>query len=134
MKLAKSIIRKKELKPFMPKHLKQLDREAYCSAPPLSTSTLHPPRLTREAEAARPRAQIHAPLDCKAEVSSLESVKFVADEDFDLKPEIKVELDPRTGGNRGPRNQASSIRSLFRVRKARSSRHIQLGREDGCPL
>ena len=79
----------------MPKHLKQLDREAYCSAPPLPTSALRPPRLTREAEAVRPRAPIHAPLDCKAEVSSLEYVKFVADEDFDVKPAVKVELGPR---------------------------------------
>ena len=79
----------------MPKHLKQLDREAYCSAPPLSTSTLRPPRLTREAVAVQPRAPVHAPLECKVEILSLESVEFVADEDFDVKPAVKVELDPR---------------------------------------
>ena len=79
----------------MPKQLKQLDREAYCSAPPLSTSAVQPPRLTRKAEASRPRAPIHAPVDCKAEISSLESVEFVADEDYYLKPRVKVELDPR---------------------------------------
>ena len=52
-------------------------------------------RLTREAEATRPHAPIHAPIDCKAEISSLESIKFVVDKDFDLKPEVKVDLDPR---------------------------------------
>ena len=98
----------------MPKLLKQLDREAYCSAPPLSTLALRPPRLTREAERTRPRAPIHAPADCKAEISSLESVEFVADEDYDLKPEVKVELDPRMRAGiaalaiRPPPSEASS--------------------------
>ena len=76
----------------MPKRLKQLDREAYCSAPPLPTSSLRPLRITRKAEARRPCAPI---IECKAEVSSIESLKFTADEDFDMKPAVKVELDPR---------------------------------------
>ena len=78
----------------MPKNFRQLDRDAYCSAPPLSTSSLSPPRLTRKAEVRRPRAPI---ITVNQEVtSSIESVEFVVDEDFDvdLKP-IKIELDPR---------------------------------------
>ena len=77
----------------MPKNLKQLDRDAYCSAPPLSTSSLRPPRLSREAEARRPRAPI---IEVKREItSSIESAEFIQDEDFDVKPPVKVELDPR---------------------------------------
>ena len=77
----------------MPKNLQQLDRDAYCSAPPLSTSSLRLPRLTRETEARRPRAPI---FEVKREVtSSIESAEFVQDEDFDAKPPVKVELDPR---------------------------------------
>ena len=76
----------------MPKDLKQLDRDAYCSAPPLSMSTLRPPCLSREAEVKRPRGPIFG---VKREVgSSIESVEFVVDEEFDVKPP-KVELDPR---------------------------------------
>ena len=77
----------------MPKNLQQLDRDTFCSAPPLSTSSLCPPRLTRETEARRPRAPI---FEVKREVtSSIESAEFVQDEDFDVKPPVKVELDPR---------------------------------------
>ena len=77
----------------MPKVFKQLDRDAYCSAPPLSTTSLRPPRLTRETEARRPRTPL---VETKREVtSSIESAEFVVDKDFDLKPDIKVELDPR---------------------------------------
>ena len=73
----------------MPNRLKQLDRESYCSAPPLSTSSLRPPRLSREAEARSPRAPI---VETKREVmSSIESAEFVQDEDFD----VKIEVDPR---------------------------------------
>ena len=76
----------------MPQDLKQLDRDAYCSAPPLSTSTLRPPCLSREAEARHPRAPI---VDVKREVgSSIESVEFVLDDEFDVKPP-KVEIDLR---------------------------------------
>ena len=62
----------------------------------------------------RPRAPIYAPIDCKAEISSLESVEFVADEDYDLKPDVKVKLDPRMRpgiaalGIRPPPSEASS--------------------------
>ena len=76
----------------MPKNLQQLDRDAYCSAPPLSTSSLRPPRLMRETEARRPRAPI---FKVKREVtSSIESAEFVQDEDYNVKPPVKVELDP----------------------------------------
>ena len=71
----------------MPRYLKQLSREAYCLAPPLPSSTMRPPRLTR--------VPLDAPFgELKAEISSIESVEFVADE-FDLKPEIKILVDPR---------------------------------------
>ena len=76
----------------MPKCLKQL-RDAYCSAPPLTTSTIRPPRLSRETEVRRPRAPL---IEVKREVgSSIESVEFVQDKDFDVKPAVKVEIDPR---------------------------------------
>ena len=74
---------------------KQLERDAYCSAPPLSTSTLQPPRLSRDVEARRPRAPL---ITVKREIESseIESVEFVVDDDFevDAKPQVKVELDP----------------------------------------
>ena len=78
----------------MPKHLKQLSREAYCSAPPMPSS-LRPPRLTRETEASRPRTPIDTRFECKAEISSIEPVEFVADDDYDVKLVVKIELDPR---------------------------------------
>ena len=39
--------------------------------------------------------------ECKAEVSSIESVDFVADnfEDYKVKPDLKIPLDPRQSGN-----------------------------------
>ena len=76
----------------MPKDLRQLPRDAYCSAPPLQSS-LHPPRLSREVEAKRPRAPI---VECKREItSSIESAEFVIDDEFEVKPAVKVEQDPR---------------------------------------
>ena len=56
-------------------------------------SSLRPPRLTHEKEASRPRAPID--IKCKAEISSIESVEFVADEDLEVKPVVKIEIDPR---------------------------------------
>ena len=79
----------------MPKHLKQLSRGAYCSAPPVPSSFLCPPRLTRETEASRPHAPIDTRFKCKAEISSIELVEFVADDDYNVKPVVKMELDPR---------------------------------------
>ena len=79
----------------MPVHLKQLCREAYCSAPPIPTSSLHPPRLTRETELCRSRAPLQTELFVKREVSSIESVKFEAEE---FKPDVKpfsIPFDPR---------------------------------------
>ena len=71
----------------MQKNLRQLPRDAYCWAPPLITSTLRPPRLSREAEVHHPRAPLVT--------SSIESEEFLIDKDFgvDEKP-VKVELDP----------------------------------------
>ena len=77
----------------MPKILKQLDREAYYSAPPLSTSNLRPPRILRDVEVRRPRAPL---IEVKRELtSSIESAEFIVDEEFELKPPIKIEIDPR---------------------------------------
>ena len=85
----------------MPKYLRQLSSEAYCSAPPLPSTAICPPRLMREKEANHPRAPINAPFDeVKAEVSSIESVEFVADEfdKFVVKPDVKAPFDPRQFG------------------------------------
>ena len=83
----------------MPIYLRQLGREAYCSALPLPLSTIRPPRLTRETEARHPRAPIDAPFgELKAEVSSIELVEFFAEE-FDVKPDVKVHLDRRQLGH-----------------------------------
>ena len=79
----------------MPKFLKQLERDVFCSAPPLSTSSLRPPRISREAEARRPCAPL---FEVKREIeSSIESAEYVVDEDFDVdvKHPVKVEIDPR---------------------------------------
>ena len=74
----------------MPENLRQLDRDAYCSALPLSTSSLRPPRLTRKSEVRRPRAPI---FEVKREVtSSIESAEFIQDDDYDIKPPVKVPL------------------------------------------
>ena len=76
---------------------KQLSRDAYYSAPPLSASTLRPPRLSRAQEERRVRAPL---VIIKREVaeSSIESVEFFVDEDDedlkDVKP-VKIEADPR---------------------------------------
>ena len=82
----------------MPKLLiKQLDREAYGSAPPIQIS-LRPPRLTRNSEARRPRAPLQTPeFKVRAEISSIELIKDVSDckpdITFDCKPDIP--FDPR---------------------------------------
>ena len=86
----------------MPYNLKQLSREAYCSAPPLPSTAICPPRLTREKEANRPRVPIYAAFDkVKAEVSLIKSVEFVADgfDEFDVKPDIEAPFDPRQFGD-----------------------------------
>ena len=70
----------------MPVHLSKFSREAYCSAPPLPSSSIRPPRLTRESEPRRPRAPLWTP-EVKAEISSIESVDFKANE-FDVKPDV----------------------------------------------
>ena len=76
---------------------RQLARDAYCSAPPISTSSLCPPRLSRKIEARRPRAPLVA-IKREVQESSIESVEFFVDEDLEdlnIKPPIKVEIDPR---------------------------------------
>ena len=62
----------------MPLSSKLVLRDAYCSAPPL-TSSLRPPRLSRAKEARRPRAPFRP---VKQEVNESEdSVEFVVDKD-----------------------------------------------------
>ena len=74
---------------------KQLERDAYCSAPPLFTMTLRPPRISREAEARRPRAPLII-VKREIESSDIESVEFVVnDNEEDVKPPVKIEVDPR---------------------------------------
>ena len=83
----------------MPKLIiKQLNREAYCSAPPVMIY-LRPPCLTRNAEARRPRAPLQTPelKDVKAEISLIESIEDAPnckpDIAFDCKPYIM--FDPQ---------------------------------------
>ena len=76
---------------------KQLEWDAYCSAPPLKTLTLRPPRISRDAEARRPRAPLR-PVKREVYSSEVESVKFIVnDNDEDVKPAatVKIEVDPR---------------------------------------
>ena len=73
---------------------KQLTRDTYCSAPPLSSVSLRPPQLSREQEARRPRAPLVL-VKREVEESSIESVEFYVDDEEDEKPPIKVEIDPR---------------------------------------
>ena len=76
------------------------DHEAYCSAPPLRTSShlLLPPRITRAHEARRPRAPVR---EVKREVRESEpnsSEYGIGSSDvIDVKPDVKPEvaLDPR---------------------------------------
>ena len=84
----------------MLKLLKQLDREAYSSAPPMAPIriSLRPLRLTRNSEACRPRTPLQAPeFKVKAEISSIKLFKDVSDckpdIPFDCKPDIP--FDPR---------------------------------------
>ena len=75
---------------------KQLQRDAYCLAPSLSTTTLWPPQISRDIEVRRSRAPLVV-VKREIESSEVESVEFVVDDDFviDVKPQLKVELDPR---------------------------------------
>ena len=72
----------------MPKQL-QL-RDAYCSAPPLRTSTLRPPRLSRDEESRRPRAPLRPVKREVRESSEVDSVKyFIDDSDAEVKPAVR---------------------------------------------
>ena len=118
---------------FMPKIFKQLDRDAYCSAPPLSTTSLRPPRLSREVEARRPRTPL---VETKREISSsIESAEFIVDEDFDVKPDVKVELGPRQIRSCGPRNSAT-ISIVVHIRRSGSGgpRPVSVGCQMGGPV
>ena len=77
---------------------KQLTRDAYCSAPPLKTTTIRPPHLSRDAEVRRPCAPLR-PVKREVDSSEIDSVEFVidnADEDVKLAARpVKIEQDPR---------------------------------------
>ena len=69
--------------------------DAYCSAPPIESS-IRPPRLSRDAEAVRPRAPLR-PVKREVRESDTGSVEFVVDkaDDVDVKVEaVKIEKDP----------------------------------------
>ena len=71
---------------------RQVKWDAYCSSPPLKTTTLGPPR---DAEARRPRAPL-GPSSGKFNHWRW-SQSFVVD-DEDIKPEaepVKIKVDPR---------------------------------------
>ena len=74
---------------------KQLERDAYCPAPPLSTTTLRPPQISPEVEARRPPAPLIL-VKREIESSEVESVEFIVDDsEEDIKPQVKIEVDPR---------------------------------------
>ena len=86
----------------MPVYLQQLSREAYCSAPPLPSTSIRPPRLTRDSEANRPCEPLRAPIgEVKAEISSIESVEFVEEED-NVKPAVKFGIPFDAGQQTDP--------------------------------
>ena len=102
----------------MPVHLKQLSREAYCSAPliPSSSSSLRPPRLTREAELRRPRAPLQTDYYVKREISSIESVEDAPDGEWkveEFKPQISFEEKPQIPFD--PRQRDDPLQALFIV-------------------
>ena len=75
------------------------DHEAYCSAPPLRTSShlLLPPRITRAQEARRPRAPVQ---EVKREIRESEpnssEYGIGASDVIDVKPDVKdIVMDPR---------------------------------------
>ena len=116
----------------MPKELRQLRRDAYCSAPPLPTS-LRPPGLSRDIETKSLRAPI---IECKREVtSSIKSAVYVIDEDFEIKPVIKTEEPQRLRAGlaalaiRQPPSTASSSTSG----KAAGPQGHQAGECEGWP-
>ena len=79
-------------------HGKLTLRDAYCSAPPL-TSSFRPPRLSRAEEARRPRAPLQRPVKQEVRESEADSVEFAFDEDIErpVKQEqpVKIKQDPR---------------------------------------
>ena len=72
--------------------------DAYCSAPPL-TSSFRPPRLSRAEEARRPRAPLQRPVKQEVRESEADSVEFAFNKDIErpVKHEqpVKIEQDPR---------------------------------------
>ena len=92
--------------PKLQASIKQLDRDAYCSAPLIRITV--PPRLTRNAEARRPRAPLQTP-EIKAEISS---IKLIEDAE-NLKPRIpfdsRQQSDLRQQSD--PRQQTDLLRA-----------------------
>ena len=75
----------------MPKHL-QL-RDAYCSAPPLRTSSLRPPPLYRDEEVRRPCAPLR-PVKQEVRESEVDSVEFIVDERDKEVEDVKLAARP----------------------------------------
>ena len=112
----------------MPVQLKQMSREAYCSAPSIA-STLRPPRLTRDIECRRPRAPLCKPhFEVKAEISSIESYEDVPEEKPDVNPAIP--FDPR---QRGPPLQAGIAALAIRPSSSSSSINEEPSAAPGPP-
>ena len=81
----------------MPKQL----WDAYCSAPPIKTTSLRPPRHSCDEEARLPRAPLR-PIKREVRESEVDSVKFIVNERdlVDVKPAakpFKVEPELRVG-------------------------------------
>ena len=65
----------------MPMSSKLALRDAYCSAPPL-TSFFRPTRLSRAEEARRPRAPLQQPSKQEVRESEADSIELVIDEEI----------------------------------------------------
>ena len=94
---------------------KQLHRDAYCSAPSLSTTTLQLPRISRAQEARRPREPL---IVVKREVaeSSIESVEFVVDDG-----EGGDRPSPAQGRRCGPPHPAAAVSHVYIIERAGNS-------------
>ena len=81
----------------MPLTSKLVLRDAYCCAPPI-TSSLRLPRISRAEEALRPRTPLR-PVKQEVRESEADSVEFVVNEEIErpIKRErpVKIESDPR---------------------------------------
>ena len=73
---------------------RQVRWDAYYSAPPLSTTTLRPPRISRDVEVRRPRGPLVL-VKREIDLSEVELLEFVVDDKFKIDVKPQVVLDPR---------------------------------------